>query len=306
VSAKFVILELLRRHGVLGAVNRIIEYLGDGVARLTAMDRHVIANMGAELGATSTVFPSDAQVREFLRSERREDEYVELVADEGAEYDVHEAIDLAAVEPLVALPSSPGDVVPVADVAGTEIEQVVIGSSANPGLRDFAIAAAIVKGRQTDPAVSFDVNPTSRQILQDLTRMGATFDLVAAGARLHQSGCLGCIGMGQSPTSHGNSLRTMPRNFPGRSGTADDHVYLCSPETAAASAPAGMIVSVEMSSPTLTSTGAATWSGYGVSSGSSPMFSPLTRSTRFASSSDSGASSIAAFTLDSAGRSRVG
>jgi aconitate hydratase len=118
---------------------------------------------------------------------------------------------------------------------------VVIGSSANPGLRDFAVAAAIVSGRQTDPSVSFDVNPTSRQILQDLTRTGATFDLVAAGARLHQSGCLGCIGMGQSPTSAGNSLRTMPRNFPGRSGTADDHVYLCSPETAAASALTGVI-----------------------------------------------------------------
>jgi predicted aconitate hydratase len=241
VSAKDVILEMLRRHGVKGGVNRVVEYYGPGVDTLTAMDRHVIANMGAELGATSTVFPSDRRVREFLRSERREDDYVELVADEGAEYDVDEAIDLAEVEPLVALPSSPGDVAPVSEVAGTAIEQVVIGSSANPGLRDFAIAAAIVKGRQTDPAVSFDVNPTSRQILQDLMKMGATFDLVAAGARLHQSGCLGCIGMGQSPTSHGNSLRTMPRNFPGRSGTADDHVYLCSPETAAASALTGVI-----------------------------------------------------------------
>jgi aconitate hydratase len=241
VSAKDVILEMLRRHGVKGGVNRVVEYYGPGVDTLTAMDRHVIANMGAELGATSTVFPSDGRVREFLRSERREEDYVELVADEGAEYDVHEAIDLAAVEPLVAVPSSPGDVVPVSEVAGTEIEQVVIGSSANPGLRDFAMAAAIVQGRQTDPRVSFDVNPTSRQILQDLTKMGATFDLVAAGARLHQSGCLGCIGMGQSPTSHGNSLRTMPRNFPGRSGTADDHVYLCSPETAAASALTGAI-----------------------------------------------------------------
>jgi aconitate hydratase len=241
VSAKDVILEMLRRHGVKGGVNRVVEYYGPGVDTLTAMDRHVIANMGAELGATSTVFPSDERVREFLRSERREDDYVELVADDGAEYDVHEAIDLAAVVPMVATPSSPGNVVPVEKVAGTEIEQVVIGSSANPGLRDFAIAAAIVQGRQTDPAVSFDVNPTSRQILQDLTKMGATFDLVAAGARLHQSGCLGCIGMGQSPTSDGNSLRTMPRNFPGRSGTADDHVYLCSPETAAASALTGVI-----------------------------------------------------------------
>jgi aconitate hydratase len=241
VSAKDVILEMLRRHGVKGGVNRVIEYYGPGLETLTAMDRHVIANMGAELGATSTVFPADDRVREFLRSEQRESDYVELVADAGAEYDVHEAIDLAAVEPLVATPSSPGNVVPVAEVAGTEIEQVVIGSSANPGLRDFAVAAAIVKDHQTDPGVSFDVNPTSRQILQDLSRMGATFDLIAAGARLHQSGCLGCIGMGQSPTSDGNSLRTMPRNFPGRSGTPDDHVFLCSPETAAASALTGVI-----------------------------------------------------------------
>jgi aconitate hydratase len=241
VSAKDVILEMLRRHDVKGGVNRVIEYYGPGVGTLSAMDRHVIANMGAELGATSTVFPSDDRVREFLRSQGREPDFVSLVADEDAEYDVHEAIDLSAVEPLVATPSSPGNVVPVAEVAGTEIEQVVIGSSANPGLRDFAVAAMIVRGRQIHPGVSFDVNPTSRQILQDLTRVGATFDLVAAGARLHQSGCLGCIGMGQSPTSGGNSLRTMPRNFPGRSGTADDQVYLCSPETAAASALAGQI-----------------------------------------------------------------
>jgi aconitate hydratase len=241
VSAKDVILEMLRRHGVKGGVNRVIEYYGPGVATLSAMDRHVIANMGAELGATSSVFPADDRVREFLRAEEREDDFTELAADDDAEYDVHEAIDLAAVEPLVALPSSPDNVVPVAEVEGTEVEQVVIGSSANPGLRDFAVAAAIVKGRQTAPGVSFDVNPTSRQILQDLTKMGATFDLIAAGARLHQSGCLGCIGMGQSPSSWGNSLRTMPRNFPGRSGTADDHVFLCSPETAAASALTGVI-----------------------------------------------------------------
>jgi aconitate hydratase len=241
VSAKDVILEMLRRHGVKGGVNRVIEYYGPGLAGLSAMDRHVIANMGAELGATSTVFPADERVREFLRSEGRLDDFEELVPDQDASYDVDEAIDLAEVEPLVALPSSPGNVVPVSEVAGSEVEQVVIGSSANPGLRDFAIAAAIVRGRQTDPRVSFDVNPTSRQILQDLTRMGATFDLVAAGARLHQSGCLGCIGMGQAPSSRGNSLRTMPRNFPGRSGTADDHVFLCSPETAAASALTGTI-----------------------------------------------------------------
>jgi aconitate hydratase len=241
VSAKDVILEMLRRHDVDGGVDRVVEYYGPGVETLSAMDRHVIANMGAELGATSSVFPSDDRVREFLASEGREHDFVELVADPDAEYDVHEEIDLSTLVPLIARPSSPGNVVPVAEVADTEIEQVVIGSSANPGLRDFAVAAGIVRGRQTHPGVSFDVNPTSRQILQDLTRMGATFDLIGAGARLHQSGCLGCIGMGQAPTRHGNSLRTMPRNFPGRSGTPDDHVYLCSPETAAASALTGVI-----------------------------------------------------------------
>ena len=241
VSAKDVILEMLRRHGVKGGVNRIIEYHGPGLAQLTAMDRHVIANMGAELGATSTVFPADGQVRAFLRAEQREDDFVELVADEGAAYDVTEEIDLSTLEPLIALPSSPGNVVPVREVAGQDVEQVVVGSSANPGLRDFAVVAAIVRGRQTHPRVSFDVNPSSRQILQDLTKMGATFDLVAAGARIHQSGCMGCIGMGQAPAAGSISLRTFPRNFPGRSGTPEDSVFLCSPETAAAAALTGQI-----------------------------------------------------------------
>ncbi len=241
VSAKDVILEMLRRHGVKGGLNRIVEYHGPGVAALSAMDRHVIANMGAELGATTTVFPADDAVRAFLASEDRERDFAELLADEGASYDVTDAIDLSTLEPLVATPSSPGNVVPVADAAGEQISQVVVGSSANPGLRDFAVAAAIVKGRQTNDAVSFDVNPTSREILEDLTRMGATFDLIAAGARIHQSGCMGCIGMGQAPGSGTRSLRTVPRNFPGRSGTPDDEVFLCSPETAAVSALTGVI-----------------------------------------------------------------
>lgn len=240
-SAKDVILEMLRRHDVKGGVNRIIEYHGPGVTTLTAMDRHVIANMGAELGATSTVFPSDEAVREFLRAEGREDDWVELLADEGADYDVEDTIDLSQIEPLIAKPSSPGNVVPVREVAGEEIAQAVIGSSANPGLRDFAIAAAMVAGRQTAPQVSFDINPTSREILADLTKMGATLDLVVAGARIHQAGCMGCIGMGQAPAVGRNSLRTMPRNFPGRSGTKEDAVWLCSPETAAASALTGVI-----------------------------------------------------------------
>jgi aconitate hydratase len=241
VSAKDVILEMLRRHDVKGGVNRIVEYHGPGVAGLSAMDRHVIANMGAELGATTTVFPADDAVREFLRAEQREDDFTELLPDEGATYDVTEQIDLGSLEPLVAKPTSPGNVVPVREVEGTEIGQVVIGSSANPGLRDFAMAAAMVKGRQSSEAVSFDVNPSSRQIFEDLTKMGATFDLLGAGARLHQTGCLGCIGMGQAPAKGTNSLRTFPRNFPGRSGTPDDSVFLCSPETAAASALTGVI-----------------------------------------------------------------
>ena len=241
-SAKDVILEILRRHDVNGGVNKIIEYHGPGLASLTAMDRHVIANMGAELGATTSVFPSDDAVREFLRAEGRADDWVELVADDNAGYDLEETIDLSQIVPLIAKPSSPGNVVPVREVAGEDVSQVVIGSSANPGLRDFAIAAAMVAGRQTAPQVSFDINPTSREILTDLTKMGATTELIIAGARIHQAGCMGCIGMGQAPATGRNSLRTMPRNFPGRSGTKEDAVWLCSPETAAASALTGTII----------------------------------------------------------------
>ena len=241
VSAKDVVLEMLRRHGVKGAVNRVLEYYGPGLAALTAMDRHVIANMGAELGATTTVFPADDAVRDFLRDEGREGDFTALAPEPDARYDLTEEIDLSTLEPLVAAPTSPGNVVPVREVAGREVHQAVVGSSANPGLRDFAVVAGIVRGRQTDPGVSLDVNPTSREILLDLTRSGAVVDLVAAGARIHQAGCLGCIGMGQAPAVGRNSLRTFPRNFPGRSGTAEDAVWLCSPETAAVSALTGVI-----------------------------------------------------------------
>jgi predicted aconitate hydratase len=242
VSAKDVTLEMLRRHGVTGGLNKVIEYHGPGLAGLSAMDRHVIANMGAELGATTTVFPSDDAVRAFLRAEDREDDFVELTADDDAAYDLSDEIDLGSLEPLIAKPSSPGNVVPVREVAGTPVRQVVVGSSANPGLRDFAVVAAMVAGRQTHHAVSFDVNPTSRQILRDLTEMGGTTELITAGARIHQAGCLGCIGMGQAPAVGQNSLRTFPRNFPGRSGTKEDAVWLCSPETAAAAALTGEII----------------------------------------------------------------
>lgn len=241
VSAKDVILEMLRRHDVKGGTNRIIEYYGPGLNSLSAMDRHVIANMGAELGATTTVFPADEQVRAFLRAEDREADFASLHADDDASYDVTDEIDMSDLEPLIAKPSSPGNVMPVREAAGGDVHQVVVGSSANPGLRDFAVVAAIVSGRQIDPSVSFDINPTSRQILQDLTKMGSTFDLIQAGGRIHQSGCMGCIGMGQAPAVGRNSLRTFPRNFPGRSGTKEDSVWLCSPETAAAAALTGRI-----------------------------------------------------------------
>ncbi|MBF8185727.1 aconitate hydratase [Nonomuraea sp. K274] len=241
VSAKDVILELLRRHGVSGGVHKIVEYHGPALETLSAMDRHVIANMGAELGATTSVFPSDGQVRAFLDAHGRADDHVELAADPDAGYDLRDEIDLSALEPLIARPGSPGHVVPVREVAGEPVHQVVVGSSANPGLRDFAVVAEMLRGRQVHPQVSMDVNPTSRQILADLTTSGAVTALVEAGARIHQTGCLGCIGMGQAPAVGTNSLRTFPRNFPGRSGTHDDSVWLCSPETAAAAALTGVI-----------------------------------------------------------------
>jgi aconitate hydratase len=241
VSAKDVILEMLRRHGVSGGVGKIIEYYGPGLTGLSAMDRHVIANMGAELGATTTVFPSDEEVKRFLDSEGRAEDWVELAADDGCAYDQHDEIDLSGLEPLIAKPSSPGNVVPVSEVVGEEIYQAYIGSSANPGWRDFAVVADIVRGKTVPPAISFDINPTSRQLLETLIADGRLGALVAAGARIHQAGCNGCIGMGQAPAIERNSLRTTPRNFPGRSGTREDSVFLCSPETAAASALTGKI-----------------------------------------------------------------
>lgn len=241
VSAKDVILEMLRRHGVDGGVGKVIEYYGPGVDNLTVMDRHVIANMGAELGATSTVFPSDKAVKTFLASQQRESDWSPWAADEDAEYDITDVIDFASLEPLIALPSSPGNVVPVREVAGREIFQAYIGSSANPGQRDFTIPALMVDGRQIPERISLDINPTSRQMLENLINAGMVEKLLHSGARFHQAGCNGCIGMGQAPATGKISLRTVPRNFPGRSGTKEDQVYLCSPETAAASAITGVI-----------------------------------------------------------------
>ncbi|MBI4357491.1 MAG: aconitate hydratase [Gammaproteobacteria bacterium] len=241
VSAKDVILEMLRRHTVSGGVGKIIEYYGPGLKHCSLWDRHVIANMGAELGATASLFPSDDVARRFLKQQKREQDWIPLIADKNAKYDEYEEIDLSKLEPLIACPSSPDKVVPVREIAGQKIYQAYIGSSANPGLRDFGIAAHIVDGKHVHDSVSFDINPGSRQVLEDMISMGILAKLVHAGARLHQVGCNGCIGMGQAPATNQRSLRTVPRNFPGRSGTLEDSVYLCSPEVAAASALKGVI-----------------------------------------------------------------
>src|SRR5690625_2221416 len=241
VSAKDVILEMLRRHDVKGGVGTVIEYYGPGLDELSAEDRHVIANMGAELGATGTVFPSDNEIKRFLKQQEREEDWIELKADKDAMYDLEEEIDLSTIEPLIAKPSSPGNVVPVTEVAGEPIYQSYIGSSGNPGYRDIAIVGEMVKGKHIAEGVSLDINPTSRQMLTDLVKESHIASLLQAGARLHQAGCNGCIGMGQAPATGRNSLRTTPRNFPGRSGTKEDSVYLSSPETATASALKGVI-----------------------------------------------------------------
>ncbi len=241
VSAKDVILEMLRRHSVKGGVGRIIEYFGPGNDTLSAMDRHVICNMGAELGATTSVFPADEQVRKFMAAHGREDAFVALGPDDGCDYNVTDEIDLSSLEPLIATPGSPDNVVPVREVAGASVYQAYIGSSANPGYRDYAVSAAMVAGRSVPPEVSFDINPSSRQVLADLMLSGSIAHLIQAGGRMHQAGCNGCNGMGQAPATGKNSLRTTPRNFDGRSGNKDDRVFLCSPETATASAITGVI-----------------------------------------------------------------
>ena len=241
VSAKDVVLEMLRRYDVKGCRGMIIEYYGPGLDELGAMDRHVIANMGTELGATTTVFPADDVIKQFMISQQRGDDFVALRADEGASYDIDDEIELSSLVPLIACPSSPGNVVEVREVEGKPIYQSYIGSSANPGYRDFWIAGEIVKEKMVSEHVSLDVTPTSRQLLESMSNNGVLKNLIQAGARLHQAGCMGCIGMGQAPASNKISLRTVPRNFPSRSGTKDDMVYLCSPETAAASALTGKI-----------------------------------------------------------------
>ncbi|HIJ94878.1 MAG TPA: aconitate hydratase [Desulfuromonadales bacterium] len=241
VSGKDVILEMLRRHTVKGGVGKVIEYYGPGVATLSATDRATIGNMGAELGATSSIFPSDEQTRDFLISQGRCESWQLLTADTGAEYDEYEEIDLSALEPLIACPSSPDNVVPVREVAGVTVDQVIVGSSVNSSYRDLMTVCRIMEGNRVAPGVHFHVNPGSRQALENVAQDGGVLMLLMAGVSIHQSGCLGCIGMGQAPGTDQVSLRTFPRNFPGRSGTKGDKVYLCSPETAAASGIYGVI-----------------------------------------------------------------
>jgi aconitate hydratase len=241
VSAKDVILEMLRRRDVKGCVGKVIEYYGPGVMNLSATDRETIGNMGTELGATSTLFPSDKNTRAYLVAQGRGEAWTPLEADKGAAYDETDEIDLSTVEPLIACPSSPGNVVPVREVAGLEVHQVIIGSSVNSSFRDLMVGARIMEGRHRHPDTSFHVNPGSRQVLENVVAHGGLTFLLTAGARVHESGCLGCIGMGQAPGTGQVSLRTFPRNFPGRSGTQGDQVYLCSPETAVAAALKGVI-----------------------------------------------------------------
>jgi aconitate hydratase len=241
VQAKDVILELLRRRGVRGGLNRIFEFTGDGAARLTATERGTICNMIVETGATTAVFPSDERVRAWLASQRRESDFTRLDADADASYDETEVIDLARLEPLIARPPSPGDVVPVSEPAGTPVVQVCVGSSVNSSYEDLALVAATLRGAVVHPDVQLTVTPGSRQILDTIARSGVYRDLVAAGARILEPICGPCIGVGQAPPPGKASVRTFNRNFPGRSGTDGDEIYLCSPATAAATALRGVI-----------------------------------------------------------------
>jgi aconitate hydratase len=241
VSAKDVILEMLRRLTVKGGVGKIFEYFGPGVETLSVTDRAVIGNMGAELGATTSIFPSDNRTRQFLEAQGRGDVWTEILADPDAAFSDVVEIDLSSLEPLIASPSSPDNVTKVSEVAGIPVQQVIVGSSANSSFRDLMIAAKAVSGKHCHPDVSFEINPGSNQVLLNVSEAGGGLNLILAGARIHQSGCLGCIGMGQAPATGTVSLRTFPRNFPGRSGTKDDKVYLCSPETAVAAAIYGEI-----------------------------------------------------------------
>ena len=241
VSAKDVILEVLRRMSVKGGVGKITEYCGEGVKTLSVPERATITNMGAELGATTSIFPSDERTYEFLKAQKREQVWQEIKADEDAVYDEEIVIDLSALEPLVACPHSPDNVKTIKELEGMKIDQVCIGSCTNSSLLDMMKVAYILKGKTVHPDVSLSIAPGSKQVLNMLSLCGALSDIIDAGARILESACGPCIGMGQSPNSKGVSLRTFNRNFPGRSGTKDAGVYLLSPEAAAISAIRGVL-----------------------------------------------------------------
>ena len=241
VTAKDISLEILRILSVKGGVGKIIEWGGEGAKTLTVPERATITNMGAELGATSSIFPSDEMTLAFLKAQGREKDFRELQPDADAEYERVIEIDLSSLEPLIACPHMPDQVVTVKSLKGTKVDQVCIGSCTNSSLYDMLKAAAMLKGRQISPDVSMSVSPGSRQVLTMLSDCGALSDILSSGARLLECACGPCIGMGFSPNSGGVSLRTFNRNFRGRSGTADAKVYLVSPETAVASALTGEI-----------------------------------------------------------------
>ncbi|NLH97133.1 MAG: aconitate hydratase [Clostridiaceae bacterium] len=241
VSAKDVILEVLRIMTVKGGVGKIIEYAGEGIKTLTVPERATITNMGAELGATTSIFPSDEVTREFLKAQGRESDWVELLPDPDAEYDEEITIDLGSLEPLAAKPHSPDNVEEVSSIGPIKVDQVCIGSCTNSSYMDLIKVAKILKGKTVHPDASLVIAPGSKQVLTMLAKEGALADLVAAGARILESACGPCIGMGQAPATDAVSLRTFNRNFEGRSGTKSAKVYLVSPETAAASAITGVL-----------------------------------------------------------------
>lgn len=242
VTAKDIILELLRRLTVKGGVGKIFEYFGEGVKELSVPERATITNMGAELGATTSIFPSDEITRAYLRAQGREEDWVELLPDPDAEYDEIIEIDLSQLEPLIACPHSPDNVVPVREVEGIKVDQVVIGSCTNSSFVDLTRAAKLLEGRKVHPDVVFAVAPGSKQALELITQNGTLLTFLKAGARILESACGPCIGMGFAPPSGGVSVRSFNRNFEGRSGTPDAKVYLASPEVCVACAIAGEII----------------------------------------------------------------
>ena len=241
VASKDIMLELLRRFTVRGGIGKIFEFGGSGVEALSIPERATIANLGAELGATTTIFPSDEKTLEFLKAQGRKKDWIPIEPDKDAEYDQIIEIDLRELEPLIAQPSSPDKVCPVREVAGKAVKQICIGSCNNSSYFDLMSVAKILRGEKIHPDVSLTITPGSKQVFEMIARNGALADLINAGARILESACGPCIGMGQAPPSHAISIRTMNRNFPGRSGTPEDQVYLASPYVAAACALKGSI-----------------------------------------------------------------